>query len=143
MAAAAAASAGPAASDFELKDLDGTTVRLSNYRDKQPVLLYFWALWCPSCRAIKPDLAKLRTKVKQEDMEILAINVGHGDSLERVVQYQKGHPSPYPVLYDSGSKVTQSYQVQGIPLFILISKEGRVIYRDHRLPEDISRYLSN
>ena len=62
------------AKDFELKDLDGTQVRLSDFRGKESVLLYFWASWCPSCIAIKPQVAKLRSDVGRDRLEILAIN---------------------------------------------------------------------
>jgi peroxiredoxin len=131
------------AKDFELKDLDGAQVRLSDFRGKQAVLLYFWASWCPGCIAIKPAVAELRSAVSRDRMVILAVNVGTGDTLERLMQYQKGHPTPYPVLYDDGGKVSRAYQVQGIPLFILVDKEGSVIYRDNRLPGNIEKYLGS
>jgi peroxiredoxin len=131
------------AKDFELKDLSGVSVRLSDFRGKQAVLLYFWASWCPGCVAVKPQVAKLRSSVSRDRMEILAINVGSGDTLERLTQYQKGHPTPYPVLYDDGGKVSRAYQVQGIPLFILIDKEGSLIYRNFQLPSDIEQYLGS
>jgi peroxiredoxin len=131
------------AKDFELKDLDGAQVRLSDFRGKQSVLLYFWASWCPSCISIKPQVAKLRTNVGRDRLEILAINVGAGDTLERLMQFQKGHPTTYPVLYDDGGKVSRAYQVQGIPLFVLIDKEGAVVYRNNLLPGDIEKYLGS
>jgi peroxiredoxin len=131
------------AKDFQLKDLDGAQVRLSDFRGKQSVLLYFWASWCPSCISIKPQVAKLRSNVSRDRLEILAINVGAGDTLERLMQFQKGHPSTYPVLYDDGGKVSTAYQVQGIPLFVLIDKEGAVVYRNNQLPGDIEKYLGS
>ncbi len=131
------------AKDFELKDLDGGQVRLSDFRGKQAVLLYFWASWCPGCIAIKPSVAEMRSNISRDRLAILGINVGTGDPLERLMQYQKGHPVPYPVLYDDGGKVSRAYQVQGIPLFILIDKEGSVIYRNNQLPRDIEHYLGS
>jgi peroxiredoxin len=131
------------AKDFELKDLNGSTVRLSDYRGKKPVLLYFWASWCPGCIAVKPQLAKLLSAVGPDRMEVLAINVGGADSLERIMQYQKGHPEPYSILYDGAGKVSRAYQVMGIPLFIMIDKEGSVIYRNNQLPRDIEKYLGS
>lgn len=131
------------AKDFQLKDLNGSLVRLSDFRGKRAVLLYFWATWCPGCISIKPAVAKLRSDVSAERMEILAINVGAPDSLERVMHYQKGHPSPYPVLYDGAGQVTTAYQVLGIPLFILVDKDGSVVYRNNMLPGNIEKYLGN
>jgi peroxiredoxin len=139
-ARAAAVSRSPA-TDFQLMDTDGSPVKLSDYKGKQSVLLYFWATWCQACMAVRPQVAKLRSQIGRDKVEILGINVGEGDSLERVVLFQKGHPAPYPILYDDGSKVSKAYRVQGIPAFILIDKEGYVVYRDFRPPSDITRYL--
>jgi peroxiredoxin len=136
------AAASVPAKDFQLKDLDGSLVRLSDYKGKQAVLLYFWATWCPSCVAVKPQVAKLRADLSRDSLEILGVNVGTGDTLEKLLQYQKGHPASYPILYDDGGKVSRAYQIQGIPLFILIDKEGAVVYRDHQLPANIQKYLA-
>lgn len=127
--------------DFELPDLDGSSVRLSKFKGDRPVLLYFWATWCPYCITVKPEVAKLRQKVARNEMEILAINVGGGDSIERLRKYREGHPSAWPILYDGDGKVSKSYKVQGIPLFILVNKAGNIVYRDTNPPSDIWQYL--
>jgi len=133
-------SSGGPAPDFELKDLSGDSVRLSTFKGQRPVLLYFWATWCPYCIAAKPEVAKLRENVGRSELEILAINVGAGDTLEKLRKYQDAHPVKYPVLYDGGGKVTESYHVQGIPLFVLVDKQGNVAYRGGSVP-DPARYL--
>ncbi len=130
------------APDFELPDLNGKMVALRQFRDERPVLLYFWATWCPACRASKPALIKLRTQTKEDELAILAINVGSGDSLEKLKLYKKAHPMPIKILYDNNSKVSQIYQVRGIPLFVLIDKDGNIVYRDHVLPRDYRKYLN-
>jgi len=130
-----------AAPDFELPDLNGSTVRLSAYRGNRPVLLYFWATWCPSCLAAKPEIAKLRDKIGRDSMEILGINVGNGDTLDRLKRYQQGHPVSWPVLFDAAGKVTRSYRVQGIPHFVLVDTEGNMVYWGNSLPADPKKYL--
>jgi hypothetical protein len=74
-------------------------------------------------------------------MQILGINVGEGDSLQRVKRYQEGHPVPWPTLYDNGSKVARTYRVQGIPLFVLIDREGMIVYQGNDLPQDPLKLL--
>jgi peroxiredoxin len=127
---------------FELPDIEGGVVSLVDYRGQRPVLLYFWATWCPACRAAKPDLIKLRERTKDEDLAIFAIDVGSGDSFEKLKRYQQSHPLPFPVLYDNEGRVSQDYAVQGIPLFVLIDKGGNVVYREHELPDDYNKYLA-
>lgn len=129
------------AQDFELMDMNGSSVRLSKFRGDRPVLLYFWATWCPYCITVKPEIAKLRDRVGRSEMEILGINVGGADSLEKVKKYQEGHPVSWPILFDGEGKVTKAYGVQGIPLFVLVNKEGHVVYRDTNPPSDIWQYL--
>lgn len=129
------------APDFELKDLNGSTVKLSQFKGDRPVMLYFWATWCPACISMKPQLVKVRERVPEKEMEILGINVGEGDSLEKVKRYQQGHPAPWPTLYDNGSNVARNYRVQGIPLFVLIDKEGMIVYRGNDLPQDPLKLL--
>jgi len=130
-----------AAPDFELKDLNGSTVRLGKYKGERHVLLYFWATWCPYCIAAKPKIAKLREQIEPSEMEILAINVGGGDSLEKVKRYQEAHPVTWPMLFDGEGVATQAYRIQGIPLFVLVDKEGNIAYRSNALPEDLKKLL--
>jgi cytochrome c biogenesis protein CcmG/thiol:disulfide interchange protein DsbE len=127
--------------DFELPNLNGSTVRLSKFRGERSVLIYFWATWCPYCISVRPEIAKLREKMGPSEMEILGINVGGTDSLERLKRYQEGHPVSWPILYDSDGKVSKAYGVQGIPLFVLVNKEGNVVYRDNEPPSDVRKYL--
>ena len=129
------------APDFELQDLKGATVKLSQFRGDRPVMLYFWATWCPACISLKPHLVKVRERVPEKDLQILGINVGEGDSLERVKRYQEGHPVPWATLYDTGSKVARTYRVQGIPLFVLIDREGTIVYQGNDLPQDPMKLL--
>ena len=141
LAAVEAGKSQGAAPDFELADLSGAPFRLSKFKGDKPVLLYFWATWCSYCVAVKPQIAKLREKFSTKEMEILGINVGEGDSLERLKRYQEGHPVAWPILYDTGSKVSRDYHVQGIPLFVLVNKEGNMVYRGNDPPKDPTEYL--
>lgn len=134
-------SQGSRVADFELPTTDGQKVRLSDYRGKKPVLLYFWAIWCPSCQAVKPEVANLRKQTREDQLEILAVNVGSGDSFERVQRYQNAHPMPFKVLYDGDGEAMKVFQVRGIPLFVLVDKDGTIVYRDHQLPSDIRRLI--
>jgi len=122
--------------DFQLQDLKGTNVTLSQFKGEKPVLLYFWATWCPHCMEVRPEVIKLRKAKGQDDIEILAINVGSGDSLAKVKRFEESDPAPYTVLYDSDSKVTRSFKVEGIPHFVLLDKTGTVKYHGNRLPSD-------
>ena len=129
------------APDFELPDLNGYTVRLSDFQDNRPVMIYFWATWCPHCVQARPSIVRLREKIEENELGILGINVGAGDSLERVKRFQKGHPVSWPVLYDKDGEVSKAYGVQGIPLFVLLNSKGDIVYRGYEMPENPKQYL--
>ncbi len=130
------------APNFRLPTLSGGYIELKEFRGKKPVLLYFWATWCPHCFKVRSYVENLRKKVSQNELEILAINVGSNDSLEHVVKYQKQHPLSVPVLYDRKSEVSMKYGAFGVPLFVLINKDGKLIYWGHE-PPDVFTWLKN
>ncbi|MEM5786041.1 MAG: TlpA disulfide reductase family protein [Syntrophobacteraceae bacterium] len=130
-----------AAPDFELQDVAGSTVSLSKFKGDKPVLIYFWATWCPHCMAVRPEVLKLRNDIPKGDLELLAINVGGGDSLAKLKRFEEAHPSTLTSLYDPEGKVARSYKVQGIPHFILIDKNGMVKYSSNELPENTMQLL--
>jgi len=130
-----------AAPDFEVQDLSGSTVALSKFKGKKPVLLYFWATWCPYCMSVRPAVVKLREDISKDDLEFLAINVGGGDSLAKLKRFDESHPSALTVLYDAEGKVARLYNVQGIPHFVLIDKKGMIKYSSNDLPSDPMQIL--
>jgi peroxiredoxin len=132
-----------AAPDFDLQDLKGSHVTLGQFKGQKPVLLYFWATWCPHCVAVRPEVVQLRKATPDTDIEIIAINVGSGDSLARVKRFEEKDPAPYTVLYDPDSKVTRSYRVEGIPHFVLLDKAGSVKYQGNELPSNPMSLLKN
>jgi thiol-disulfide isomerase/thioredoxin len=124
------------APDFELKDVvSGSNVKLSSFKGQKPVLVYFWATWCPSCLKAKPNVIELRKKVPESDLSILGIDVGGADSLERVKRFQEANPVAWPILFDKDGSVSRTYRVQGIPLFVLVNKAGNITYMGYTPPD--------
>jgi len=137
-AAMPGASTGPAA-DFTLQDLDGRPVTLGPFLGKTPVLLVFWATWCPECKAAIPEINALTTGPLAETLQIFGIDFR--ESREKVAQAVKSRGIRYPVLLDERGQAARAFGVVGVPTYILIGREGKVLYREHVLPADISRYL--
>lgn len=124
---------GPLALDFKLPDLKQNMVTLSAYKNKQPVILFFWAIWCPSCWQESKELNGKYKALADEGIQILAINVG--DSHNRVDNFAKEQKLGFNILLDEDTAVTQAYGILGVPTFILIDKKGYVVFTNHYFPQ--------
>lgn len=131
---------GDNAADFSIARLDGSIFKLSDYRGKKAVNLIFWATWCPNCKAEISALNALHKK-HGADIELLAVNVTINDSLKRVKHYQKKYGLSYPLAFDEGSKVSDTYSVVGTPTLIIIDIDGVIRYRATKTPDDIENHL--
>ena len=125
--------------DFTLQGLDGQPVTLSQFLGKKPVLLVFWATWCPECKAAFPKINALHGGPAGEKMQILALD--YRETREKVAAAVKSRDIRFPVLLDDRGQVARSFGVVGIPTYVLIGRDGTVVYRENVLPADISRYL--
>lgn len=115
------------APDFQLTGLDGKKYSLDGMRGK-PLVINFWASWCPPCRLEAPELVKLYNQY-QGRLEILAINLTFQDSLEDMRAFVDESGVTFPVLLDKEGAVTKAYQIQGIPTAFFVNKEGVIIDR--------------
>lgn len=112
------------APDFELETLDGTTVKLHDLRDKN-VILNFWATWCGFCVIEMPDLEKLQEKYKDEDLLVLAINVG--ESKEDVAKFVAENGLDLTVVLDKNMAVSNNYGIRSFPTTIAVNKKGEAV----------------
>lgn len=119
--------------DFTLPDMNGEPVSLGTFLEKKPVLLVFWATWCPHCNELVPEINRLHTDpATGAKLQILALN--YLESREKVESFLRKKRVAYPVLLDRKGTVARMYRVVGIPTYVLIDKGGRILYRDHELP---------
>lgn len=105
---------------FQLKDLNGRTVSLDQFKG-QVVMLDFWATWCGPCRITMPLLEKLHQE-HPNNFTLLAVNVG--DAPEEVAPFVQRQNIQARVLLDLDGKIGTAYQATSIPMQVLIDKEG-------------------
>ncbi|MCS0672041.1 TlpA disulfide reductase family protein [Cytobacillus firmus] len=115
---------GNLAPDFELTDMEGNPVKLSDFRGKA-VLLNFWASWCPPCRAEMPHMEKLYNKYKGENFDILAVNLTNteknsGDAEKFVKELELTFTIPMDVKGEAGS----DYNIMAYPTSYFIDSDG-------------------
>jgi thiol-disulfide isomerase/thioredoxin len=111
------------AADFNLQDMAGKDVKLSDYKGKV-VLLDFWATWCPPCRASIPGLEKIHKAYKDRGVVVLAVSLDEG-GWDDVKTFIKDYGITYMVLKGTDD-VAEQYQVRTIPMILVLDKDGRI-----------------
>jgi peroxiredoxin len=110
------------APDFTLPDLNGDRVSLAQFRG-QPVVINFWATWCPPCRDEIPRLVEAYQREK-DGVVFMAIS----DEPANVVgPFVKQNAIPYVNLLDSGDRVSSAYGIKALPTTLFISRDGEIV----------------
>ena len=113
------------APDFQAETLEGKKVSLSDYQGKV-LILDFWATWCGPCLAELPYFQELVNLYKNDpSVAFLTISQDRSKDVARKFIEQKGYT--FPVIFDTG--IGQLFEVEGIPLLIVIDKEGNIRYK--------------
>jgi peroxiredoxin len=113
---------GKEAPDFTLADLNGKEHKLSDYKGKE-VMLVFWATWCGPCKMEIPHIIELRKSISEDKLAILAIS---NESEEVVKNFVQNNNLNYTVLV-SKSTLSEPYSlVTGIPSSFFINSEGKI-----------------
>ncbi|MBN8202780.1 redoxin domain-containing protein (plasmid) [Cytobacillus firmus] len=123
-------SEGDAPPDFELKTLEGKTIRLSDYKGKK-VILNFWASWCPPCKAEMPHMETYyKTNAKKQNIEIIAVNLTNlergSNKLEQVKNFVKDYRLTFQIPLDENGDVGRTYQTLSIPTSYMIDSNGLI-----------------
>ena len=116
--------------DFELQDLDGNPMRLSQFRG-HPVIVDFWATWCPPCRKQIPELKDLYSRYhKSRGLEIIGVacDTIQGDGIRDIGPFVRKFKINYPVLVAS-APVVDYLGVEAIPTTLFIGPDGRLVQK--------------
>jgi len=120
--ASAAPPSGATAPDFALKDLAGRNQRLSEFRG-DVVVLAFWASWCGQCRGA---LQSVGEAVAVAEGAPVALGVSLDRDAKQAASVAASLGLRFPSLHDAGQTVGRLYDVQHLPLTLLIDREGVV-----------------
>jgi peroxiredoxin len=114
------------APDFALPDTEGKLHRLSDYRGKT-VIINFWTTWCPPCREEIPSMNRAWQQLRQEDVVMLAINMGEDE--DTIFVFTADYPAEFPLLLDRDGTVIAQWPVKGLPTTYIVAPDGRIAYR--------------
>lgn len=112
------------APNFEQITLAGKTVQLTDYRGK-PVLLHFWATWCPMC-ALEQDSVSALAK----DWPVLTVAFQSGDKEEVQRFITKQQLQAWNVIVDEDGKLATQFGVHGVPTSYILDAKGKIRFRE-------------
>lgn len=113
-----------AAPAWELKDLEGKPVKLSDFKGKV-VLLTFWATWCPPCRTEIPDLIAMQNQYRDQGLVVVGISLDQTGAAT-VKSFATRMKINYPIVMGD-EKTAEAYgNVEAIPSTFYIDREGNV-----------------
>jgi len=119
---------GQPAPDFALKSATGENMRLSEYRG-DVVMINFWATWCGPCRQEMPLLDEMYARYQRVGFNLLGVNID--DDSRRAMKMIDELGVSFPVLFDSRKEVSKLYEVEAMPVTVLVDREGRVRHVHH------------
>jgi peroxiredoxin len=117
--------AGDYENDFELKDLDGKSISISDFRDKT-VVLNFWATWCPPCKKEIPDFIEVYSEYR--DRGVVFIGISNEDSAI-LRSFAEDFGINYCILVDS-INITGQWGIRAIPTTFILDGNGRIIFEN-------------
>ena len=118
---------------FTITAMDGKKISLNDFKGKY-ILLDFWATWCAPCVAEIPFVKQIRKKYSRDRLEIIGIS--EDLDLKKLNAFVKKEEMKWSNFYDRHKEIAQLYGINAYPALILISKEGKIIYKSDYIIDD-------
>lgn len=107
--------------------LDGKQADLAQYIGKTPMLIEFWATWCPNCHELEPTLLDVAKKYGDK-VKFVGVAVSVNESPERVKAFVAKHGLPGDQYFDTKGNATDVYDAPATSYVVVVDKAGKVVY---------------
>jgi thiol-disulfide isomerase/thioredoxin len=124
-----------------IEDLDGKPVELARWVGKKPVIVEFWAAWCPICAELLPRMEAAHKKYGDR-VEFLVIAVAVNESQGTVRRHLARHPMPFTFLWDAGGSAVRAFQAPATSYVAVLDKAGKVVYTGVGAEQDLDAALA-
>lgn len=110
-----------------VQTLDGTPVDIGSWVGKHPMVIEFWATWCPSCKQLEPAFLSLQKKYGAR-VKFMGIAVSVSQSPARVKAYTGKYKYRHETFFDTEGKATEAYDVPATSYVVVVNRKGAVVY---------------
>jgi peroxiredoxin len=132
---------GSAAPHAMVETLEGKAVDLASYFGDKPVVLEFWATWCPVCAELEPAMREAAS-VAGDDAKFIAVGVSVNQSPARIKAWQAKHKMPMSFLFDRKGEATGAYDVFATSTVVVVDTAGKVVYVGQGGDQNVSAALA-
>ena len=110
-----------------LENLDGDSVSLAQWIGKKPVIVEFWATWCPICEELLPTMEAAHKRYGDQ-AEFLVVAVAVNQSKNTVRRHLQKHPMPFTFLWDGNGAAVRAFQAPSTSYIAVLDAKGKVVY---------------
>ena len=110
-----------------VETLDGKSFDLGQYVGKTPMVIEFWATWCPLCKQLEPTMVDVAKRYGSK-VKFIGVAVSVNQTPERVKLYAEKHGLPLEVYYDRKGAAADGYDAAATSYVVILDKAGTVVY---------------
>jgi thiol-disulfide isomerase/thioredoxin len=119
-----------------VETLDGQAADLSSILGKEPVVIQFWATWCPTCKALEPKMTAAQAKYAGK-VRFVGVAVSVNQSPRAVQAYAAKHAARMTHFFDRRGKAVDAYEVPATGFVVVVNKAGQVVYTGLGADQDL------
>jgi thiol-disulfide isomerase/thioredoxin len=107
--------------------LDGKSVDLGAYVGRTPMLIEFWAWWCPNCRELEPALLAAEKKYGSR-VKFIGVAVSVNETPRQVKAYAEKHGLRHQIVFDTDGNAADAYDAPATSYVVVVDRTGKVVY---------------
>ena len=108
---------------LKLTDISGKLLEMNSYK-KEPLVVHFWATWCPTCKLEAPNIGRIS---KKYNVITIAVNSG---SHEKIEAFMKEHELDYRVVNDKSGSLANRFGIEAYPTTLIYDKDGKLKFTE-------------
>lgn len=130
--------------NFSLKNYDGKTFTLSDYKDAKAIVILFVATQCPISNDYNTRMVKIANEFSEKGVVFLGINSNKKEDVDEIEEHAKSNKFPFPVLKDVNNLIADKYDAQVTPEIYVVNGSLELLYHgridDSRKEADVKSH---